>query len=306
MINLIKKNSKEIKKYLWLLVANFFLAVALIAFINNAGIMTGGLGGISIIVEHFFPQFDYITSLVITGLSWILFFIGWIFKGRKFAFKTLFSTITYPLFITLLEIFTHNNVLFPPAIIDGVRDTGLQLVYAILAGGFVGAGLGIAFKVGGSTGGVDIPSIIIAEKYHISIDKVIFVIDALIIAGGLFVLPFTSVVIGILSNVVYTYVIDRIIVGGKKSLLVQIISDKIDVINDYIKNNMDRGSTFINVVGGYQGAEHRLLEVAVYRREYSQLISFIHSIDENAFVISLEAKEVFGEGFKQYDKESIQ
>lgn len=306
MINLIKKNSKEIKKYLWLLVANFCLAVALIAFINNAGIMTGGLGGISIIVEHFFPQFDYITSLVITGLSWILFFVGWIFKGRKFAFKTLFSTITYPLFITLLEIFAHNNVLFPPAVVDGVRDTGLQLVYAILAGGFVGAGLGIAFKVGGSTGGVDIPSIIIAEKYHISIDKVIFVIDALIIAGGLFVLPFTSVVIGILSNVVYTYVIDRIIVGGKKSLLVQIISDKIDVINDYIKNNMDRGSTFINVVGGYQGAEHRLLEVAVYRREYSQLISFIHSIDENAFVISLEAKEVFGEGFKQYDKESIQ
>ena len=118
--------------------------------------------------------------------------------------------------------------------------------------------------------------------------------------------PFMSVAIGVLSNFVYTYVIDKIIVGGKKSLLVHIISDKIDEINEYVKNTLDRGSTFIDVKGGYQGASHRLLEVAVYRREYSQLINYINTVDENAFVVSLDAKEVFGEGFKQYDKDSIQ
>lgn len=296
---------KELKKYLMLLVANFFLAAALIVFVNNADIMTGGLGGIAIIFGKIFPDFEYITSFVVTCTSWVLFFIGWFFKGKKFALKTLFSTITYPLFITILEYAFRTNNIFPSAVVDGVTNTGLQLIYAILAGCFVGFGLGIAFKVGGSTGGLDIPSVIIAEKFHISIDRVIFLIDAVIIIGGFFVLPFISVVIGIISNIVYTYVIDKVIVGGKKSLLVQIISDKIDEINDYVKNNLDRGSTFINVVGGYQGAEHRLLEVAVYRREYSQLINFIHSVDENAFVISLDAKEVFGKGFKQYDAESI-
>lgn len=291
---------KELKKYLWLLVANFSLAFALIAFIYSANIMTGGLGGISIIVESFFPEFEYVTSLVITGLSWVLFFIGWIFKGRKFALRTLFSTITYPLFVTLLEIVFKNNTFIPVA-----TDTGLRLLYAILAGVFVGVGLGLAFKVGGSTGGIDIPSVIIAEKCHISIDKVIFFIDAIIIIGGLLALDFISVIIGVISNVVYTFVIDRIIVGGKKSLLVQIISEHNDEINEYIQKKLDRGSTFIDVKGGYLGADHKLLEVAVYRREYSELIDFIHSIDENAFVISLEAKEVFGEGFKQYDKETI-
>ncbi len=306
MLNLIRKNKKEIQKYICLMFANLSLAIALILFIQKANIMTGGLGGISIIVDHFFPQFDYITSLVIAGLSWALFFVGWIFKGRKFAFKTLFSTITYPLFVTLLEVITLNNSFLPNAIEGGIANTGLQIVYSILAGVFIGLGLGIAFKVGGSTGGLDIPAVIVAEKYHISIDKVVFALDAVIIIGGIFVLPFISVVIGVLSNVVYTYVIDRIIVGGKKSLLVQIISSHNEEINEYIQNKLNRGSTYIDVKGGYLGAEHKLLEVAVYRREYSQLISFIHSIDENAFVISLEAKEVFGEGFKQYDKESIQ
>lgn len=292
---------KEIKKYLLLLVSNFCLAVALITFINNAEIMTGGLGGISIIFENLFPDFEYVTSVVITGLSWILFFVGWIFKGKKFAIKTLFSTITYPLFITLLQYISLNNNIFPPAL----DDTGLKIIYATLAGVFIGIGLGIAFKVGGSTGGIDIPAVIIAEKYHISIDKVIFFIDAIIIVGGIFVLPFINVVIGVLSNVVYTFVIDRIIVGGKKSIFVQIISKHNDEINIFIQNKLDRGSTFFNVKGGYKGDDHSLLEVIVYRREYAELIDFIHSIDENAFVISLEAKEVFGEGFKQYDKETI-
>lgn len=297
-----KKNviQKELKKYLLLLVANFCLAFALIAFIHTANIMTGGLGGISIIVESFFPQYNYITSIVITGLSWSLFFVGWIFKGKKFAIKTLFSTITYPLFVTLLEVIFKENTFIPSA-----TDTGLRILYAILAGFFVGIGLGLAFKVGGSTGGIDIPAVIIAERFHISIDKVIFALDAIIIVIGFFALDFISVIIGVISNVVYTYVIDKVIVGGKKSLLVQIISDKNEEINEYIQNKLDRGSTYFDVKGGYQGAEHKLLEVAVYRREYSELIDFIHSVDENAFVISLDSKEVFGEGFKQYDKESI-
>ena len=292
---------KEIKKYLLLLVSNFCLALALIAFINNADVMTGGLGGISIIVEKLLPNYEYINSLVITGLSWVLFFIGWLFKGRKFALKTLFSTITYPLFITLFEyIFNHYSIINP-----AFNDTGLKVIYAILAGIFIGIGLGLAFKVGGSTGGVDIPAVIISEKFHISIDKVVFFIDAFIIVGGFFVLPFINVVIGVFSNIVYTFVIDKIIVGGKRSIFVQIISKRNDEINEFIQKTINRGSTFFNVKGGYKGEDHTLLEVIVYRREYAQLIDFIHSIDESAFVISLDAKEVFGEGFKQYDKETI-
>lgn len=291
---------KELIKFLKLFFANFFLAFALIGFIQKADIMTGGLGGITIIIERFFPNFTYITSVAITGLSWILFFIGWAFKGKKFALKTLFSTITYPLWILILEIVLKNSTFLPEAV-----DTGMKLLYAILAGVFVGLGLGIAFKVGGSTGGIDIPAVIIAERFHISIDKVIFFLDAFIIIGGIFALDLISVVIGVISNIIYTVVIDKVIVGGKKSLLVQVISDKNDVINEFVQKKLDRGSTFFNVRGGYSRMDHNLLEIAVYRREYAELIDFIHSVDENAFVISLEAKEVFGEGFKQYDKETI-
>ena len=180
-----------------------------------------------------------------------------------------------------------------------------KILYAILAGLFVGLGLGLAFKVGGSTGGVDIPAVIIAEKFHISIDKVIFAIDALIIAIGIPVLGLINVIIGLISNIVYTVIIDKVLVGGKKSIFVQIISKENDKINEFIQNKLERGSTFFTIQGGYKRDQHDLLEVIVYRRQYAELMDFIHKVDEKAFVISLESKEVFGEGFKRYDKESI-
>lgn len=297
------KNKLEIKKYLTLLVANFCLALALSGFVAYGNIMTGGLGGISIFVEHFFPEDrfpNFKMSYVVTVTSILLFFVGFIFKGKKFALKTLFGTIVYPLFVSLIEWFLEYVPLIEPA-----TDTGMQIVYAIVAGVFVGLGLGLAFKVGGSTGGVDIPAVIIAEKFHVSIDKVVFVIDAIIIALGIIPLGLMNVIIGLISNIVYTVIIDKVLVGGKKSIFVQIISKENDKINEFIQKELDRGSTYFNVQGGYKGDDHRLLEVIVYRREYSQLIDYIHKVDKNAFVISLESKEVFGEGFKQYDKESI-
>lgn len=298
MKDFIIKNKLEIKKYFTLLIANFCLALALSGFVAYGNIMTGGLGGISIFVEHFFPDFKM--SYVVTATSILFFIMGLIFKGKNFALKTLFGTICYPLFVGLIEWFLEIVPIIEPA-----TDTGMQIVYAIVAGVFVGLGLGLAFKVGGSTGGVDIPAVIIAEKFHISIDKVVFVIDAIIIALGIIPLGLMNVIIGLISNIVYTVIIDRVLVGGKKSIFVQIISKENEKINNFIQNELDRGSTFFNVQGGYKGDEHRLLEVIVYRREYSRLIDYIHSVDKNAFVISLESKEVFGEGFKQYDKESI-
>ena len=298
MKDFIIKNKLEIKKYFTLLIANFCLALALSGFVAYGNIMTGGLGGISIFVEHFFPDFKM--SYVVTATSILFFIIGLIFKGKNFALKTLFGTIFYPLFVGLIEWFLEIVPVIEPA-----TDTGMQIVYSIVAGVFVGLGLGLAFKVGGSTGGVEIPAVIIAEKFHISIDKVVFVIDAVIIALGIIPLGLMNVIIGLISNIVYTVIIDRVLVGGKKSIFVQIISKENEKINNFIQNELDRGSTFFNVQGGYKGDEHRLLEVIVYRREYSRLIDYIHSVDKNAFVISLESKEVFGEGFKQYDKESI-
>lgn len=298
MKDFIIKNKLEIKKYFTLLIANFCLALALSGFVAYGNIMTGGLGGISIFVEHFFPDFKM--SYVVTATSILFFIIGLIFKGKNFALKTLFGTICYPLFVGLIEWFLEIVPIIEPA-----TDTGMQIVYSIVAGVFVGLGLGLAFKVGGSTGGVDIPAVIIAEKFHISIDKVVFVVDAIIIALGIIPLGLMNVIIGLISNIVYTVIIDRVLVGGKKSIFVQIISKENEKINNFIQNELDRGSTFFNVQGGYKGDEHRLLEVIVYRREYSRLIDYIHSVDKNAFVISLESKEVFGEGFKQYDKESI-
>ena len=292
----------EVKKYLLLIVACFCLALAYSGFIIQGNIMTGGLGGLTIIIDSILPEGFIIKSVgfIFTILSWTLFFVGLIFKGKSFALKTLFCTILYPLFVSLLEIVFKHFPILPIA-----EDTGMQLLYAMLAGVFIGLGLGFAFKVGGSTGGVDIIAVLIAEKTKISVDKSIFMIDAVIIAIGIPVLGLINVVIGLISNIVYSIIIDRVLVGGQKTIFVQIISDKIDEINSFVQNHIDRGSTYFDVRGGYKKEEHKMLEVIVYRREYAELIDFVHEIDKDAFVISLESKEVFGKGFKKYDKESI-
>ena len=226
MKNFLKVHSREIKKYLWLIAACFSLALAYSGFIIRGNIMTGGLGGLTIIIDSFLTEDSPIKSVgaIFTILSWSLFFVGLFFKGKKFALKTLFCTIMYPLFVTILDWFFKYYEILPAA----HQDTGMQILYAILAGVFIGLGLGFAFKVGGSTGGVDIPAVIIAEKFHISIDKVIFIIDSIIIAIGIPVLGLISVIIGLVTNIVYTIVIDRVLVGGKKSIFVQIISKEND------------------------------------------------------------------------------
>ena len=292
---------KEVKKYLILVVACFSLALAYSGFIIQGNIMTGGLGGLTIIIDSFLPEDFFISSVgfIFTILSWVLFFIGWAFKGRNFAFKTLFCTILYPLFVSVLEIFFKYVPLLPIAV-----DTGMQLLYSVLAGFFVGLGLGLAFKVGGSTGGVDILAVIISDKTRLSVDKAIFLIDAFIIAAGIPVLGLINVIIGLISNIIYTIIIDRVLVGGQKTIFVQIISEKIDEINEFVQTKLDIGSTYYDVIGGYKKVPHKMLEVVIYRREYAPLMDYIHQIDKNAFVISLESKEVFGEGFKSYHKEN--
>ena len=282
---------KLISHTILVLLGNALLAIGYAAFAIPTNLIVGGATGMALVIEHI-TSIDY--ALIVFVINMLMLVIGYYVLGKAFAIGTLLSSFAFPAFLSLFE-----NM----PILQNISDD--ILLCTVWPGIFVGLGLGLAFKVGGSTGGVDIPAVIIAEKFHISIDKVVFVIDAIIIAIGIIPLGLMNVIIGLISNIVYTLVIDRVLVGGKKSIFVQIISKENEKINEFIQTKLDRGSTYFNVKGGYKGDEHKLLEVIVYRREYSQLIDFIHSVDANAFVISLESKEVFGEGFKQYDKETI-
>lgn len=273
-------------------VGNALLAFSLV-FILKADLMVGGMAGVGVIFNRWLD-----ISIVITILTWVLFLVGYVFLGKKFAAQTLISTILYPLFVALFNIIIAKN---PSLILEVKNDIAKQLIYAIVAGTISGLGLGLVFKIGGSTGGFDVLSILISKKLKIKLSHAVFLLDSIVIACGLIVgHDWINIVIGLMSSMLASILINRVIIGGEKSVIVEIISDQYLTINEYIQNVMERGSTLYNAKGGWKNEDRIVLQVAVSQREYYDLIVFIHKVDKSAFVVSIAAHEVFGNGFKQY------
>lgn len=289
-----KKISLEwIKELFIIILGNALMGLAYL-FILRANLITGGMGGIAIVIEKL-SGFD--VSLIIFILNWLLFLLGLIILGKKFALKTILSAICYPLFVFLFHF-------IPESVIANVNqvDTARQLIYALVSGAISGVGLGIVFKIGGSTGGVDIIAIIINKKTRIRLDKIVFYIDGIIIASGLFVINWVNVVIGLISALITSMLINRIIIGGTETVMVQIISNKHYEINDFIINKMERGATYIPALGGYQQEDRLVLQTVITIREYPLLIEYIHKTDKQAFVTSFNAKDIYGNGFSEFNK----
>jgi uncharacterized membrane-anchored protein YitT (DUF2179 family) len=290
-----KKIFKIIYEGLILILGNALMAFSYRVLIIEANIMTGGMGGIALIFDKVF-HIDI--SFVIAILAWILFFIGWFFFGKKFALHTLVATLFYPIFV-----FLFGYIDFSPILHQNIgSDYGLSLIYVIVAAIIQGFGLGIVFRIGGSTGGVDILCLLISRKTKWKLDTVVFLVDGVIIALGLFSFTWVEIFLGIFCAWLASKVIDFVLLSGTGSIIITIISKENDSINDYIQHQLERGATFIKGIGGYTGEDRMILQVVVSKYEYHRLLAFINSKDKNAFVTSVSAREIYGNGFKEYMK----
>lgn len=290
--------NKAIKNTLILLLGNLFLAIGSVFFAVKVGVVTGGLSGLGIISHELF-NFSY-SAFVAIG-TWMFFFIGLLFIGKEFAAKTLMSSVVYPLFTFGCELLSgFLDERFPEIFYVNASDVGSVLLYAIYSAIFVGIGVGLVFKIGGSTGGLDVPCLLIAKKFNISIDRVVFLMDGFIVLFSAFTVGFVPALIGIISAYLCGIMIDKVIVSGSESLMVHILSEKHEEINHYINYTMERGTTYIHGEGGYTFQSKKIIEVVIGRREYHDLKQKVHQIDPSAFMIVLNARDVFGYGFKNY------
>lgn len=288
----------------------FILAVAVELFIANFGLVSGGVTGISIVLERVFRDFTDASGAQIldaefwiTSLTWIFFFLGLILVGKKFAMNTLLFTIFYPGCIYLVESFIKWEVFggYFTSIADksyGNYQIGLILA-AIVGGAMVGLALAIAFKAGSSTGGVDIISFAICKIFpKIKISRVTLLIDASIVVLGMFVIQdFVISLLGIISAAVTSFVLDKVFLGGDRAFIAQIVSEKHDDIRSAIRDDMDRTSTIFDCVGGYSGENKKMVMVSFTMSQYAKLMEIIEKIDESAFVTVHRAHEINGLGF---------
>ncbi len=276
-------SKKYLKEFLIICFGNFLIAVGVKYFILPFDILTGGVAGLAVALSPFVPlSKEIIIDILVVGL----FIVGWIILGKEFAIKTFISSIIYPVFISLLGLFPVTLDISP-------------LLASIYSGVFSGVGIGIVLRCGASTGGMDIPPLVINHYTGIETSTLILITDGLTSLLGLLNYPIESLLNGLISVVLSSILIGKIEVAhGSDSLSVQIISSEWEKINSEILKQLDRGVTVMDIQGGYTMKQHKMLMVIIDKREYSTLLDILEQYDKNAFVITNSVQSVHGEGFK--------
>ena len=249
----------------------------------------GGFSGITLIL-YFTLNLD--PALMNLVLNIPMFILGWRLLGKKSFIYTIVGTISVSVF---LKIFQMNE--FQMNLQDDL------LLVSLFAGVFVGVGLGIVFRFGGTTGGVDILARLANKYLGWSMGKTMFGFDFIVIIISWFTfLDAHSMMYTLVAVYVGGRVIDLVQDGAYSAKGVFIISLKSDQIADKISTSMERGITVFDGHGHYTKEHRDVLYCVVARNELVRLKSIIHTIDPHAFVSIMEVHEVAGEGFTLDEK----
>ncbi len=289
-----------LKNILLTVAGTLILAAGTAIFVLPFDLVAGGVSGLAIIINRLIPV-EFITiDLIVTVLTWGLFFVGLIVLGKGFAMKTLISSIVYPVGISVFLKLVDPHVFggFFSLQNSAHSDTAL-LLGATLGGVLVGAGCAITFLGGGSTGGVDILAFTLCKifkKWKSSV--VIFVIDASIVVLGMFLIgDFVLSLLGILSAFISAVVVDKVFLGSSRAFIAQIVTDKYDEINTRVIEKLERTTTIFDATGGYSGTEKKMVMVSFTMGQYAELVSIVNKTDKYAFVTIHRAHEINGEGW---------
>jgi uncharacterized membrane-anchored protein YitT (DUF2179 family) len=271
-------------EYALLVAGSFAVAVGFNLFLNPNRLASGGVAGISTIVEHFTGWEPAVTQW---ALNIPLMMAGWLILGGKFGIRTVLGSLLLPLFVLLT---------------GGWQPLTDHLLLAALYGGMcVGAGLGLVFRGRASTGGLDLAAQIIHKWTGLSLGYAVAVLDGLVIVTAGLVFSPENALYALIGLVVTSKTVDVVQIGFADSKMVFIISRKQAEIREKILHDMDRGLTRLTGYGGYTGESREILMVVVSRREVTRLKNMVKAVDPRAFIVFSSATEVLGEGFKIAD-----
>ncbi|WP_240915963.1 YitT family protein [Erysipelothrix sp. HDW6C] len=273
-----------LKNVVMLVLGNLILAFGVTFFILPNNILSGGVAGVAIAL---YPIFHIEVEVMINIIIVISFLLGFVFLGKRFALKTIGSSILYPVFINLFGRFEFSVNVDP-------------ILAAIYGGILIGVGLGLTFKTGASTGGMDIPPLILEKYTNIRVAVWILVVDALTVLLGLKSYSLNDVLIGFISIYAASLAIDKIaVLGGEQARQVTVISEKNEEILEHLHSAMERGSTLLRARGGYTRLEKEIVMTVVTKKQYYELEQIVLEVDPDAFMIVSNVTEVHGLGFKK-------
>ncbi|EMA6341949.1 YitT family protein [Bacillus cytotoxicus] len=281
------KTNLQIHNVIFILIGSAIFSFGIVNINIENHLAEGGFTGITLLLYFLFSLDPSYTNLI---LNIPLFFVGWKLLGRTTFLYTLIGTFSVSFFLWIFqryELFKlHVNL---------QNDMTLA---ALFAGAFIGIGLGIIFKYGGTTGGVDIIARLAHKYIGWSMGKTMFMFDAVVIVVSILTyLSYREGMYTLVAVFIGAKVIDFMQEGAYAAKGATIISDKNDQIANKISLEMGRGATFLKAVGSYTKVERNVLYCVVAKNEIVKLKNIITSIDPHAFVAVSDVHDVVGEGF---------
>lgn len=284
------KSLEPFKTILPILVGAAVFAFGILYFIIPNKLMEGGVTGITLLLNYAFSISPSLSTLI---LNIPLYLLGWkVLGGRQMIYTGIgIGALTF--FLWLFERMIKAGWIEPFATEHDI------LLAALYAGVTLGAGLGIVFRFGGTTGGSDIIARILNRRYGWSMGQIMLGIDVIIIGTSLLYIPKEKILYTLVAVFIASKVIDFIQEGAYSGKAFMIISDHANEIASIITKDMERGVTIIPAIGAYSQQAKYVAYCVVSRQEIRRLQQIVKSVDPRAFMIISEVQDVHGEGFRE-------
>ena len=252
------------------------------AFVLPHKLVSTGISGVGLILY-------YVTGLSVGSWNMILnipiFWAAWKWLGTRVVVKTLYGTLMLSWMIDLFDFLQYDMIIKDP------------LLSSMMAGITTGVGLGIVYRVGGNTGGLDPIALIVRKYYGLQMGSINSAINCAILLAAVGVVGLEAVAVTLISVYVYTIITNKVVIGFNQRKVAFIITYRTDDVCEGIINKVGRGATIIEGVGAYTRTPKNIVMVAVNLLQVNKLKEVIEEADPNVFILITDAQEVIGQGF---------
>ena len=288
------QQKKKLLSLALLLLGNILYALSVKCFLLPAQLISSGTTGIALTVNRLLGM-PISTFIFLFNIAMLC--LGWAVLGKQFALTTVFSSLFYPVALEVL-----NRTL------GDVFITADPLLNALFSGLGLGMSLGLVMRGGASTGGMDIPPLILKKLFHIPVSASLWVFDFFIMLSQMLFHTAEDLLYGLILLMVTSFALNKVLLFGTSKTEVKIVSSQAALIRDAILTKVDRGVTILHGRGGYLNAPTEVILSVVSNHELPRIEQLARGIDPDCFMIVTRVTEVWGRGFsynKKYEQKNI-
>ena len=284
-------HQNKLLSLLLVLLGNSVYALSVKLFLLPANLISCGTTGIALVVNQF-TGLPISTFIFLFNMAMLM--LGWWILGRQFALTTVLSSLFYPIALEVL-----NRVLGDVSVTDDL------LLNTLFSGLGLGLSLGIVIRAGASTGGMDIPPLVLKKLLHIPVSASLWAFDFCIMLTQMTYHSLEDLLYGIILLMVISFALNKVLLMGTSKTEVKIVSAEARTIRDAILSKVDRGVTMLHGEGGYLHTDTEVILSVVSNHDMPKIERRARDIDPDCFMVVTRVTEVWGRGFshsKKYEK----